>query len=112
MVEPLFVAIGGSLGAAARYEVGRYLRGARLPLGTLAVNVLGSFVFAWVSFGFTGSAVALVAVGGCGSFTTFSSFSFETVELWREEERGVAAANAALNAVLSVAAVGLAWLAV
>lgn len=112
MVEPLLVALGGSVGAAARYEIGRYLRGARLPLGTLAVNVVGSFVFAWTSFGFTGSAVALVAVGACGSFTTFSSFGFETVELWREGERTVAAANAASNAALSIAAVALAWLAV
>lgn len=112
MVEPLLVAVGGSLGAAARYEVGGRLRGRRLPLGTLAVNVLGSFVSAFVAFGFTGAAVAFVAAGFCGAFTTYSSFSFETVELWRDGERGFAALNAASNAVLSVAAVALAYLAV
>ncbi len=112
MVEPVLVAVGGGLGAVARYEVGRLLRGGRIPSGTLAVNILGSFVAAYVAFAHGDAAVAFVAVGFCGAFTTYSSFSWETVELWRDDERLLAAANAASNAALSLAAVALAYLAV
>lgn len=63
---------------------------------------------------FVGSAdavVLLVGVGDCGAFTTFSSFSFETVRLLETGHRVRAAANAGGSLVGALAAVGLAWLA-
>jgi CrcB protein len=109
--ETLFVAAGGALGAAARYAVGNALRtDARLPLSTLVVNVLGSFVLGVVVFGIPSETVALtVGVGACGAFTTFSSFSYETVEALKDD-RVAGAANAVANLVLSLVAVGAAYL--
>ncbi|MFP4189058.1 MAG: fluoride efflux transporter FluC [Halobacteriales archaeon] len=112
MLEPLLVAAGGAVGASARYAVGNALRtDARLPVSTLAVNVVGSFVLGVVAFGASDTVLALVGTGACGAFTTFSSFSYETVEALRDDTVA-GAANATLNLVLSVAAVALAYLAV
>jgi CrcB protein len=65
------------------------LAGARFPWGTLLINVLGSFVIGWFdvltgefgSWSVPGDARAFVLVGLCGGFTTFSSFSLQTMQL-------------------------------
>lgn len=107
-LEPLLVSLGGAFGASARYAAGQALRtDARLPLSTLFVNVVGSFVLGLFAFGAPDSVFALVGVGACGAFTTFSSFSYETVEALRDDPTA-GVANAASNLVLSVAGVGLA----
>ncbi len=112
MIEAALVGFGGAIGATARYAAGQTLRtDARIPVSTLFVNVVGSFIFAVVAFGGSDAVFAAVGVGACGAFTTFSSFSFETVEALRDDPlAGVA--NATLNLVLSVAAVAVAYLAV
>jgi CrcB protein len=75
------------------------------------VNVVGSFALALVTFLGASSEVALlVGTGACGSFTTFSSFSFETVRLWETGERARAAVNAAGNLAAAGLAIGAAWL--
>jgi len=51
----------------------------------------------------------LVGVGACGAFTTYSSFSVQTVRLWEDGKRGYAVLNAVGNLVSSLIAVGLAW---
>jgi CrcB protein len=109
-LEPLLVGVGGALGATARYGVGVVVRSeVRIPVSTLLVNVAGSFVLGLVAFGATEGIFALVGTGACGAFTTFSSFSYETVEALRDDPpAGVA--NAVLNLVLCVSAVGLASL--
>ena len=85
MFDALLVAVGGAFGASARYAVGNAVRtDARVPVSTLLVNVVGSFVLGVVTFGFASEATTpTVGVGACGVFKTFSSFSYETVEAAR-----------------------------
>ena len=77
------VAVGGAAGAAARFAVTLWLAhrlGGPLPWGTLAVNVLGSFVLGVVvGFAPSPSVRALLGTGFCGGFTTFSTFAVETL---------------------------------
>ena len=112
MIEALLVGLGGSIGATARYlvglAVGRF--DARFPYETLFVNVVGSFVLGWVTFAGAGEgALLVVGIGACGAFTTFSSFSVETIQLYERGDRKLAVANAVGNLALSLAAIGLAW---
>lgn len=89
MVEPAhLLGTGGAIGAVCRYAVGQWLAHDRFPFATLAVNVVGSFVLGLVTFaGLSNEVVLFVGVGACGSFTTYSSFSFETVRLWEAGDR-------------------------
>jgi len=104
------VGIGGALGALARYYVGQAVDRKSFPLGTLTVNVVGSFVLGLVTFLAPRESVALlVGTGACGSFTTFSSFSFDTVRLWEQGRPAVALGNAVVNLAGALAAIGLAW---
>jgi len=96
----LLVAVGGALGSMARYIVsvtaGRMF-GLDFPWGTLTVNVVGSFAMGLfvglLALKFDGSTALRLffAVGVLGGFTTFSSFSLDTVVLW---ERGAVLAAA------------------
>jgi len=105
------VGTGGAIGALSRYYVSGRLDTASFPTGTLAVNVIGSFALGLVTFlGVGNDVLLLVGVGACGSFTTFSSFSVETVRLWEEGDRGRALGNAVANLLGSLGAIGLAWL--
>ncbi len=114
--EPAYlVGTGGAIGAVARYVVATLvvrLRGpSTFPAATLVVNVLGSFLFGLVVFSGAGTdAVRFVGVGLCGAFTTYSSFSVQTIRLFEDGHRGLAVANAVGNLVISGLAVGLAWL--
>ncbi|WP_226005085.1 fluoride efflux transporter CrcB [Natrinema salinisoli] len=108
------VGTGGAIGAILRYWVSQRLSrrtvSDRFPLGTVAVNVVGSFVFGLAVFAGAGeSTIQLVGTGICGSFTTFSSFSVETLRLYERGDRALAVANAAINLAGSLAAIGLAW---
>lgn len=79
---------GGAIGAVLRYAVGQWLVHERFPLATLAVNVGGSFVFGLVVFaGMSNETVLFVGAGACGSFTTYSSFSVQTAQLWEAGDR-------------------------
>ncbi|QCS44005.1 fluoride efflux transporter CrcB [Natrinema versiforme] len=108
------VGTGGAIGAVLRYWVSQWLSARassdRLPLPTFAVNVLGSFVFGLAVFaGANESTLSLVGTGICGSFTTFSSFSVETLQLYERGDRALAVGNAAANLAGSLAAIGVAW---
>ena len=112
--DVLLISIGAVIGANLRYGINRlalkYLS-ASLPYGTLIVNVTGSllvgFFLAW-----TGERVvvspqwrALVAVGFCGAYTTFSSYGYETVALFEQGHYSLAVGNFVANNVLVLAAV-------
>jgi CrcB protein len=104
------VGAGGALGAVLRYLVTRRVDATGFPAGTLVVNVVGSFALAFVTFLGADSRVLLfVGTGACGSFTTFSSFSVETVRLWEAGDRGRAAGYALGSLAGAALAVGLAW---
>jgi CrcB protein len=105
------VGLGGAIGAVLRYGVNRTVPGSEFPRATLFVNAVGSFVLAAVTFAGAGEPVLLtIGTGACGSFTTFSSFSFETVRLWENGQRRLAGFNAAGNLGAAGVSIGLAWL--
>ena len=88
----LFLAVGGMLGTLARYGLSGWVHswsGSFVPWGTLLVNLFGSFLLGFLSRAFQVASVstemrALLTVGFCGAFTTFSTFSYETVVLMQE----------------------------
>lgn len=110
-VEPAhLVGTGGAIGALCRHYLGAWVDVEGFPLGTLTVNLVGSFVLGLVTFANLDNAVLLfVGTGACGSFTTFSSFSFDTVRLWETGSRLRAVANATVNLLGALAAIALAW---
>jgi len=108
---PLVVGLGGAVGAVARYGVGELVETEAFPAATLVVNVLGTFLLGLLTFAGAGSEVMLlVGTGACGAFTTFSSFSVQTVELWERGDRTLAVGYAGGTAVAAGAALVLAWL--
>ena len=110
MIEPVLVSVGGGLGAVCRYLVGQFVGERRFPWATLVVNVVGSFLLGLVVFGVSDSEIALlVGTGFCGAFTTFSSFSFQTVGLWERGDKTHALLNAAGNLAVSLAGFAGAW---
>ncbi len=110
MSSLLYVALGGAVGAVARYGVGvaavRWSTSA--PWGTWGVNALGCLLIglALPLVRADGPRLALV-VGVLGSFTTFSTYSADTVLLWEAGRRGLALANAAGSVAVGVLFVGL-----
>ena len=103
----LAVAGAGALGSVLRYSVDAAV-GARqrglLPLGTLGVNLSGSLVFGTIAglavyHAFPATPEVVLGSGLCGAYTTFSTFTFETLALGREGERVAAVGNVALNLV-------------
>ena len=110
MMNVLSVALGGALGAVARYltnvGAGR-LFGAGFPYGTLTVNIVGSFlmgVLVVVLAERGGMRFApLLMTGLLGGFTTFSAFSLDAVTLYERGQVGVAAGYVAASVVLSLA---------
>jgi len=114
----LLVAVGAAFGGTLRYWISgvvQRLLPFGLPVGTLTVNVLGSFTLGFLIFYFDTlellppPAKLILTVGFCGGFTTFSTFSFETMNLLRDSEYLLAIMNIGLNIFLTLAAVLLAY---
>ncbi|WP_159792722.1 fluoride efflux transporter CrcB [Puerhibacterium puerhi] len=115
----LLVAVGGGVGAAARFVVADAIRARRttaLPWGTVTVNAVGSLVIGVVAglvltVGADGGGLEswrlLLATGLCGGFTTFSTATVEAVTQLRGGRPGRALATTAANLLLSLAAVAL-----
>jgi fluoride exporter len=105
------VAIGGALGSVARYLLGAYIQdrvSMALPVGTLVINVVGSLLLGFfVQLGLDTSAVSpevrfFLTTGFCGGFTTFSTFSYETLRLVEDAEYGTAGFYVVASVVLSL----------
>jgi CrcB protein len=116
MENYIWVAIGGALGTTGRYWLSGLvarLVGETFPWGTLLINVTGSFVigfFATLSDPdgrvFVGStARQFVMIGICGGYTTFSSFSLQTLNLMNDGEWFRAGGNIGLSVILCLIAV-------
>lgn len=102
MQNLLWIAAAGGVGALARYGLGglvHRLWGPSFPWGTFTVNILGCFMFGLVwalaetRFAISGQMRLIVLTGFMGSFTTFSTFVFESGMLLRDGQYLLAAAN-------------------
>src|SRR5215813_2848958 len=114
----MLVMLGGAFGTGARFWVSGFIAeraGELFPLGTLVVNVSGSFVVGFFA-GFTGSEGPLLVsprfrqffmIGVCGGYTTFSSFSLQTLDLGRDGDWFKAFLNIGLSFTCCLAAVWL-----
>ncbi len=112
----LLVFIGGGLGAVARYLLqGAVYRvtGASFPYGTIVVNILGCFVIGLLMSSMEERFIAVpslrifLAIGILGGFTTFSSFSYETMALLREGDILMGGLNVVASIVICLAATWL-----
>jgi CrcB protein len=109
----LLVALGAAIGAPLRYLTDRAVQARHdtaFPWGTLTVNVAGSFVLGLLTGLPANAAVtALLGTGFCGALTTYSTFSYDTLQLARAGARFHAAMNVLVSVVagLGAAAVGL-----
>ncbi len=119
MLNYILISAGAAIGGALRYGISSFIQrnlSIIFPYGTLAVNVLGSFILGIFMFYFNdkeliGNELRLfLTVGLCGGFTTFSTFSYETLMLFRDSEIGLAFYNITLNLVLSLLGIYIAYL--
>ena len=108
------IALGGAAGSVARYGVGTFFGrdDGAFPIGTLIVNIAGSLLLGFLVRYFTGSTMsnelrAGLTIGFCGGFTTFSTFSLETVRLIDSGSWQRAAVYILASVVLSLAALAL-----
>jgi CrcB protein len=110
------IAIGGALGSVSRYGCQRWIyqwHPHPFPFGTFAVNIAGSLLIGiFYAVSEKGNLMnpdwrLFLTTGFCGGFTTFSTFSFETVSLLREGDYAYALTYILLSVVLGVIAVAL-----
>jgi CrcB protein len=101
-----FVCLGGAFGTALRYLLGVSVQaayGPSFPVGTLVVNLVGSFVLSMLMYLgadkglFSSSTRIVLATGVMGGFTTYSSFNFETLRLWQHGSIGLGFLNMGLT---------------
>lgn len=109
----VYIALGGAAGSVARALVGLAIT-SRFPVATLLVNAVGSLLLGWlmVRFGSAEPAVSarmlnLLAVGFCGGFTTFSTFSWQTLDQMLKGQWIAAIANVVLSVSICLVAVWL-----
>jgi CrcB protein len=104
----VLVVVAGGVGAGLRYLLDlaiTALAGARLPWGTLVVNVVGSFALGVLAGTVTDADVlAVVGTGLLGGFTTFSSVAAASAVLWDERRTAASVANAVGTLLLTVVA--------
>jgi fluoride exporter len=124
MLAYFWVAIGGALGSVARYGLSGLIaetserEGRLFPWNTLVVNVTGSLVIGFFAaltdpqgrWAASPGVRQFVMIGICGGYTTFSSFSLDTLRLLQNREWLFAGGNAVLSVVLCMVAVWLGYM--
>jgi len=114
LTKLLIIGAGGFVGAVLRYGISGWVQRSTtstFPYGTLAVNILGSFLLGVVLYLVQERGVlppawrSAVAIGMLGALTTFSTFSYETMELLRSHEVPAAVLNIFVNVLLCLLAV-------
>jgi CrcB protein len=113
LLHILYIGIGGFIGAVLRYITSRYLNNLipNFPLGTLAVNIAGSFVLGFILYSLSfGKSIStnlrdFITIGFIGGFTTMSAFAYESFRLFELNEVLYFSMNLALNIFLCLTAV-------
>lgn len=114
MQDILLISLGAVAGANARYFLSRWIAknySIAFPYGTLLINVTGSLILGFFLAWATERVLAdprwrlLIAVGFCGSYTTFSSYAFETMSYFQQGLWPLMLVNIFANNLLSLAAV-------
>jgi CrcB protein len=114
VLDFLAISLGAVLGANLRFWMSRSMvrwLGPVFPYGTLAINVLGSFVLGFFLSWTTERTIVdprwrlLIAVGFCGGYTTFSSYAYETVAFFQQGQWTLMAVNFFANNLLACVAV-------
>jgi CrcB protein len=111
----LWIGLGGFAGALLRYWISGWIQAGvvTFPLGTLAVNFLGSFILAMVMFlseykgYFNEETRIFLSIGLLGSFTTMSTFSYESFKLLEQQEHMLFSINVIGSVALTLLAVYL-----
>lgn len=121
MINIIWIALGGAIGSLLRYfsyQVSARLLPADFPYATLLVNAMGSLLIGFLAIMITNSLNiaqplrALLIIGFCGSFTTFSTFSLENIHLLQSQHYWQLSLNILLNVVLCMVTVYIGmWLA-
>ena len=122
MLTYFWIALGGALGSVGRFWLNGFVSekfGETFPMGTLAINVIGSFLIGVLGalaipegrMSSEGRAFTtqFLMIGVCGGFTTFSSFSLQTLNLLREREWLYAGGNVLLSVALCLIATWLGY---
>ena len=114
MLAYLWISLGAIVGASARYFISRFIARsvtASFPYGTLLINITGSFLLGLFLVWSTERALPdprwrlLIAIGFCGSYTTFSSYAFESFSLFEQGHYALFASNVLASNLLCLAGV-------
>lgn len=119
MINYLVISLGAALGGVFRYGLASFIQKrveSFFPYGTLVVNILGSFVLGFIMYyldekDFLSPEMRLfLTVGLCGGFTTFSTFSYETLNLIRNSQFLLATTNVLVSIFLCLIAIYLSYI--
>lgn len=112
MARFLWICLGGAIGTGARYLLSGWLlriTGSGFPYGTLAANVIGSFILGFLmeaamTTGFPPTLRLALTTGVMGGFTTYSTFNYETLQLFQDEAWLLGFANLGITVIACLVA--------
>lgn len=110
----LFVAIGGGLGSIIRYLISFLLANKSLPIATFSINIFGSLLIGLLMGLLLKQSIhnnwqLLLVTGFCGGFTTFSTFSWDTIQLMQQQRFSTAFIYAFVSLFLGIAATAIGY---